>query len=439
MVWLRVFVGLVGLSCVSEQLKAQVIPVSVAKNEANEWTLHRAGQPYYVNGAGGSVYLEEVVAAGGNSIRTWGTENAKTLLDEAHKHGLTVMMGLWMQHERHGFDYDDSIAVRRQREAFRKEVLAIKDHPALLAWGVGNELDLNYSNTNVWFAVEDMARMIKELDPHHPTTTITAGLDSVEVQLIKARCPSLDFLSINTYGDLDKLPEQIRRFGWDGPYMITEWGPNGHWEVKRAPWGAPLEQTSAQKAESYRQRYQDKILAERKYCMGSYVFLWGQKQETTPSWYGIFTEYKEKTETLWAIAQAWKSTTDAPPVSLKAFDKPFHIAEAGEKLDLKLTYAVAPGQKFKLRYEILPESQDIKAGGDVESRPVSVARKKLRAFEGETLSVKLPEVEGAYRVFVYLDADGWVAYGNVPVYVKPRAPDARPRKFIQMQTYSQLP
>lgn len=423
----------------ANMLHAQVIPVEVRKNDAGQWTLFRGGQPYYVNGAGGSVYLSEVVAAGGNSIRTWGTENAKSLLDEAQKHGLTVMMGLWLQHERHGFDYDDSIAVQRQKEAFRKEVLAIKDHPALLAWGVGNELDLNYSNTNVWYAVEDISKMIKELDPHHPTTTITAGLDSVEVQLIKARCPSLDFFSINTYGDLDKLPGQIRRFGWNGPYMITEWGPNGHWEVKRAPWGAPIEQTSAQKAESYSKRYQDKIIAERAYCMGSYVFLWGQKQETTPTWYGIFTEYKEKTETLWAIAQAWKTTSEAPPVSLVSFGQAFHIAEAGEKLDLKLTKAVAPGQKFTLRYEIIPESQDIKSGGDVENRPVSVVRKKIRSFTGETLTVKLPEVEGAYRVFVYLDAAGWVAYGNVPVYVKPAAPGARPRKFIQMQTYTQLP
>lgn len=421
------------------QVQAQVVPVTLQKNPAGEWTLYRGGAPYYVNGAGGSVFLDEVVAAGGNSIRTWGTENARTLLDEAHKRGLTVMMGLWLQHERHGFDYDDSISVRRQQDAFRKEVIALKDHPALLAWGVGNELDLNYTNTNVWYAVESMAKMIKELDPHHPTTTITAGLDSTEVQLIKARCPSLDFLSINTYGDLDKLPSQIRKFGWDGPYMITEWGPNGHWEVKRAPWGAPLEQTSAQKAESYRKRYQDKILAERTYCMGSYVFLWGQKQETTSTWYGIFTEYREKTETLWAIAQAWKGTNEAAPVSITAFEKPFHIATVGDEMEVKVNATMPASTKPTLRYELVPESQDIKAGGDVESRPTSVLRKKKRGFKGDSFSLQLPDVEGAYRVFVYLEANGWVAYGNVPVYVKAAPPGARPRKMIQMQTYSQLP
>ena len=430
------------MACVwlgGQGLQAQAVRTEVRKDAQGNWTIFRGGEPYYVKGAGGSVYLPEVVAAGGNSIRTWGTENARQILDEAHKHGLTVMMGLWLQHERHGFDYDDSVAVRKQKEAFRRDVLALKDHPALLCWGVGNEVDLNYSNTNVWYAVEDIAKMIKEIDPQHPTTTVTAGLDSVEVQLIKERCPSLDFYSINTYGDLDKLPSQIRRWGWDGPYMITEWGPNGHWEVKRAPWGAPLEQTSAQKAESYTRRYQDKIWAERPWCMGSYVFLWGQKQETTPTWYGIFTEYKEKTETLWAIAQAWKTENQPAPVSLGGFDKPYLMTHVGDDIELPLTLAAPKMEDIKLRYEIIPESQDIKSGGDVEGRPASVERKKVRRFNGKALELKAPETEGAYRIFVYAEKDGWVAYGNVALFVKPIAPGARPRKAVQFETFSQLP
>lgn len=435
--WILLLIACVCLG--GQALQAQAVRTEVRKDAQGNWTIFRGGEPYYVKGAGGSVYLPEVVAAGGNSIRTWGTENARQILDEAHKHGLTVMMGLWLQHERHGFDYDDSVAVRKQKEAFRRDVLALKDHPALLCWGVGNEVDLNYSNTNVWYAVEDIAKMIKEIDPLHPTTTVTAGLDSTEVQLIKERCPSLDFYSINTYGDLDKLPSQIRRWGWDGPYMITEWGPNGHWEVKRAPWGAPLEQTSAQKAESYTRRYQDKIWAERPWCMGSYVFLWGQKQETTPTWYGIFTEYKEKTETLWAIAQAWKTEKQPAPVSLGGFDKPYLMTHVGDAIVLPLALAASKMDDIKLRYEIIPESQDIKSGGDVEGRPASVERKKVRRFNGQTIELKAPETEGAYRIFVYAEKDGWVAYGNVALFVKPIAPGARPRKAVQFETFSQLP
>ena len=73
----------------------------------------RGGKPYYVNGAGGSVHMDQIVALGGNSLRTWGLEDAVRILDDAQKHGLTVMMGLWLQHERHGFDYSnaDRVAV----------------------------------------------------------------------------------------------------------------------------------------------------------------------------------------------------------------------------------------------------------------------------------------------------------------------------------------
>ena len=130
---------------------------------------------------------------------------------------------------------------------------------------------------------------------------------------------------------------------------------------------------------------------------------------------------------------------EVAPVSITAFEKPFHIATVGEKMDLKVNTQVQASSKPTLRYELVPESQDIKAGGDVESRPASVLRKKKRGFKGDSLSIQLPDVEGAFRVFVYLEADGWVAYGNVPVYVKAAPPGARPRKLIQMQTYSQLP
>ncbi len=72
---------------------AQVNPVSVIEVQGR-WQLLRNGQPYYVIGAGGETHLNELVDIGGNSIRTWGSENAQTVLDEAHKRGLTVLLGL---------------------------------------------------------------------------------------------------------------------------------------------------------------------------------------------------------------------------------------------------------------------------------------------------------------------------------------------------------
>ena len=78
-----------------------------------QYTLLRGGEPYVVNGAGGSERLEELAACGGNSIRTWGTDNLEPLLDRAHALGLSVTVGIWLGHPRHGFDYTDDQQVSR--------------------------------------------------------------------------------------------------------------------------------------------------------------------------------------------------------------------------------------------------------------------------------------------------------------------------------------
>ncbi|MDB2657605.1 hypothetical protein N9Y60_06045, partial [Crocinitomicaceae bacterium] len=126
----------------------------------SQWQLRVDGEPFYIKGAGGEKHLDVLLEAGGNTIRTWGTDNAQEVLDLAEEKGLMVMMGLWVQHERHGFDYNNEARVKSQLENFRKEIRKYKGHPALLMWGIGNEYELNYSNTKVWKAVNDIAKMV---------------------------------------------------------------------------------------------------------------------------------------------------------------------------------------------------------------------------------------------------------------------------------------
>ena len=231
---------------------------TIVKKNNNGFELLRDGKPYYIKGVGGDVNMDKIVAIGANSIRTWGVERAQEVLDEAQRNGLTVMLGLWVQHERHGFDYNNKEKVAKQLAYFKTVIDRFKNHPALLIWGVGNEVDLNYTNTNVWYAIQDIAKYIHETDPNHPTSTVTAGLDSLEVDLIKARCPDIDIYSINTYGDIGNVPTNIVKFGWAGPYMITEWGPNGHWESPQTKWGVSIEQNSTEKKEVYYNRYNER-------------------------------------------------------------------------------------------------------------------------------------------------------------------------------------
>ena len=174
------------------QGNAQIAHVEVIQNESG-FHLLRDGEPYFIKGAGAKDHFDLLKSSGANSIRIWSTGRVD-LLDSAAQHGMTVALGLYVRPERTGMDYNDTYAVRGQIEQLKTEILKYKDHPALLLWGIGNEMDLRYSNFKVWDTVEELAQFIKEVDPHHPTMTVIAGLDPSKAHMIKSRCPSVDIL-----------------------------------------------------------------------------------------------------------------------------------------------------------------------------------------------------------------------------------------------------
>ncbi len=159
------------------------------------------GVPFRIEGAGlGGEGQEELAARGGNSFRTWSTgmdeARVRAMLDRARRNGLKVAMGIEVGSERHGFDYDDRAAVKRQLDRIRREVDLYKDHPAVLMWVVGNELNLHARNPKVWSAVGGIADMIHRDDPNHPVMTTLAGFDRKLIDLLKLRAPSLDLIGI---------------------------------------------------------------------------------------------------------------------------------------------------------------------------------------------------------------------------------------------------
>ncbi|MGD0002446.1 MAG: glycoside hydrolase family 2 TIM barrel-domain containing protein, partial [Bryobacteraceae bacterium] len=145
------------------------------RKENGSFRLYRGGQPYFIKGAvyggdpNGQFPLKELKARGGNSIRSGGTQ----ILDEAQRLGMTVLFNLPMGMElANKFNYSDPVAVRQQFEEMKKLVMEFKDHPAVLMWAIGNELEVGYKDRNVWNAVNDVAKMIHEVDPNHPALTV---------------------------------------------------------------------------------------------------------------------------------------------------------------------------------------------------------------------------------------------------------------------------
>jgi len=425
-----------GISCTTAQ-PAGPVKVEV-RQEAGRWQIYRAGKPYVIRGAGLEFGSQENLAAhGGNSFRTWrvenGKESGKAVLDRALWNGLTVTMGIEVTAERHGFDYNDSTAVARQFARIKAEVLKYKDHPALLMWAIGNELNLNARNPAVWDAVNDISKMIHEVDPNHPTLTTLAGFNKEVVREVKARASDLDLIGVQMYADIVNLPRYLRESGWTGPYVVTEWGATGHWEVQKTSWGAPIENDSTTKAEAYRKRYEAAIQPDTRQCAGSYVFLWGQKQERTPTWYGMFLESGEETATVDVMHAIWNGK---PPKNCSpriagawlegqtAYDNV--RLKAGQACAAKADVQDPDGDSLTWLWEIMEESTDLKSGGDRESKPRSLPGLILDAKKSE-ICLTAPSKSGAYRLFVYaFDGQGHAAHANIPFFVGGVAPTATP-------------
>jgi len=421
------FLLLIILSSAAYRSTAQnQAPVKVEiKKEGNNYQLLRGGQPYFIKGAGGTNYSERLAQYGGNSIRTWDTRNGEDVLNKANKLGLTVTMGLDVARERHGFNYDDTTAVKQQLEKLRDQVRKYKNHPALLIWGIGNELNLSYKNAKVWDAVNDIAKMIHQEDPNHPATTMLAGVNKNEIEHIKSKCPALDLISVQVYGGLASVPQQLRSAGWEGPYMVTEWGPTGHWEGLQTSWRASIEETSSEKAAVYKSRYEYSMERDKAKCLGSYVFLWGQKQERTPTWYGLFTEKGEESEVVDVMQFLWSGKwpqNQAPHIysfqvdNKKATDN--IMLKPGNSYEVLATAFDPNNDKLNYVWELLEEATKLGEGGDREERPGKVENMITGKANGKAM-LKAPAKEGAYRLFIYiLDGHNKVATANIPFYVK---------------------
>jgi hypothetical protein len=392
-----------------------------------KYRLYVNGKEFYIKGAGCEFGdIEKLAKNGANSFRTWRTENGqksgKEILDLAQKNGLLVLMGLEIKRERHGFDYNNADSVKAQLDYIRGEVMKYKDHPALLAWGIGNELNLGANNLKVWDAVNEISKMIHEIDPNHPTTTMLAGIGKKEIDYLKTNGKDLDFTCIQMYADIENLPKRIADAGFNGPFVVTEWGATGHWEVRPTEWNAPVEQSSHEKQISFLKRYDMAIASDPNMCMGSYAFLWGQKQERTPTWYGMFLESGEATEIVDAMYKIWNGKwpeNRCPAIDFlrvngkKIYDQVY--LKPGESYKAVAVAHDFEGDTLTYRWEVLPESTDLKWGGDKESRPETL----LHQVGESAMDLKAPQNEGAYRLFVYiLDGHDHAATANFPFFVK---------------------
>ena len=413
-----------GNSGASQQTEGKVVEL---KKTDGRWMLYRNGQPFLVKGGAGYTYLEELAGIGGNTIRTWDTTNLGAILDKADSLGLAVVAGFDIpgSHQASGF-YRDTAKVNALMRDLEVCVKKYRHHPALLLWCLGNELRFPFHVRHIPFydAYNKMLRLIKQEDPDHPVTTPLANFEKREIINIQARINGLDFISINTFGRMTRLKEDLRSFNWfwDGPFLLTEWGVPGGWESETTAWQSSIENTSTKNAEQLRELYRTAIPHDDPRFLGSLVFFWGNKQEYTHTWFSFFTDNGLPTETVEALKDCWSDTVTthlSPDIKYMLVDK------KGARDQLLF----APGTMHKA--EILMNNTKGTA-----SYAWEIIRddwwgqytgKWIKPFPeinlwkdstGEAVVFKAPQQEGPYRIFVTVkNNNGYAATANTPFYV----------------------
>ncbi|MGO8671089.1 MAG: hypothetical protein ACLQVD_06975 [Capsulimonadaceae bacterium] len=400
------------------------IPVKIKKT-ANGFQLLRGGKPYVIHGVGGSGPRDLLKACGGNSVRTWGDDPGDVRMSEAEDLGLTVTVGIWLGHKENGFDYKNVREVSTQLDQARKAVLRYRNCSGLLLWGIGNEME-GYDKGDdpyVWKAVEGIARMIKKLDPNHPTMTVVAEVGGDKIKALNKYCPDIDIVGINSYAGCPSIGQRYLAAGGVKPYVVTEFGPPGTWEVGKNSWGAANELTSTQKADSYRTAWTQGINSQPM-CLGSYAFTWGNKQEATSTWYGMLLPDGSKLGAVDTMTELW--TGQAPAVrapKIAAF-----VLMGGDKMDpgteVTVQIAASDPQNDPLKYDWVLQYDPVSyhLGGGAEFAPPTFPE-AIKSSNGNSATVDMPKYGGGYRLYCFIhDQHGEAAMANIPLFVTGNVP-----------------
>ncbi|NMO17708.1 hypothetical protein HPC49_30790 [Pyxidicoccus fallax] len=299
------------------------------------WQLQVDGKPYVAKGvtfsgsSSSAAYEQDcarLAALGVNTLRTWGTgTETRVLLDAAHKHGLKVLVGLWLRQGRPGAESDDSFDYVRDTKGMKKQladtlaqVRHFKDHPAVLAWGIGNEVLLNSPTDASKEAyarfLEKVVREVKKVDSSHPVISVDAW--TLGVPWWEKFTPSLDAYGLNVYGGgIHALAGELAKAGVVKPWLITEFGAQGEWDAPKDANGVPREPGDTEKygaiVDGWRKALAPHVQAGR--CLGLFVFNYSASFDHTGLWLGMLSG--GATRPAWhAVREAYTGQKPATPL-----------------------------------------------------------------------------------------------------------------------------
>jgi len=428
------------------------------KKEDGGWNLYKNGEEFYIKGGvpyNIDRYYGKLKAIGGNTVRVVAS---RRLLDEAKKNGLYAFVNLPVKGDRDGFDWDDESAVLEQENKILSIVEELKDHKSVMAWSLGNELSYvpgeAEANPMLWYYINNLAKKIKKIDPNH-IVGFCIGYNGCEVIAAAARDgQDLDFLGMNAYRKIERAATDVEA-NWDKPFIISEWGTEGRWEVEDTIFLRDIEPTSSEKAKLFEERYISGILPFKN-CIGSLAFFWGERNEGTPTWFGLFVDGRP-TESIGVLKKYWTGSfpyNQAPSLSRIRFDEGVmnticddckemlaYVENEGDLDRLainpftgkQICNRLYSGQVYHAFFSTDdPDNDRIVVTAEVRPDPKRVFDDYAGSKQGNTdpvpnsiissqigmVSFRAPAGDGSYRLLVYVeDANGNLGHANIPFHV----------------------
>ncbi|MEV0096895.1 discoidin domain-containing protein [Streptomyces sp. NPDC050738] len=402
--------------------------VAVTGTQGN-WQLKVGGQPYTVKGLtwGPSVYdapnyMPDVKSMGANTIRTWGTDGStKPLLDTAAANGIKVINGFWLQPgggpgSGGCVNYvTDTTYKNNSLTEFAKWVDAYKSHTATLMWNVGNESVLGlqncYSGTelenqrNAYTSfVNDVAKKIHSIDPDHPVTSTDAWTGAWPYY--KRNAPDLDLYSMNSYNKVCDVQNDWKAGGYTKPYIITETGPPGEWEVPNDVNGIPDEPTDVQKAAGYTKAW-NCITAHAGVALGGTLFHYGTEHDFGGVWFNLVSGNVRRLS-YYAVKKAYTGSNagdNTPPVISNMTVSPATSAPAGKEFTVQANISDPNNDTI---------TNKIFLSGNYATGDKALVPATYRSTGNGTFAVTAPEKLGVWKVYIQSE-DG---HGNAGIETK---------------------
>ena len=391
--------------------------VKVTGSQGN-WGLSVNGAPYQIKGvtwgpgaAAGDGYLNDAASMGVNTIRTWGTDaSSQPLLDAAAARGIKVINGFWLNQ---GADYiNDTTYKTNTLNTIKQFVTQYKGNPGTLLWDVGNEVILTtqdhytgaaIESQRIAYAqyVEQIVQAIHAIDPNHPVTSTDAWTGAWPYY--KQYTPSLDLLAVNSYGAIGNVYGAWVGGNYSKPYIVTEAGEPGEWEVANDANGVAMEPTDQQKRDGYASSWSN-ISGHPGVSLGGTMFSYGLENDFGGVWFNLKSGGYNRLA-YYAVKQAFTGQVpvNTPPVISSMTLSNTTSVPAGGTFTVNVASSNPTGDT--LRYGVALNSKYVNGATAFQS-PRSFTQTGPGAF-----TVTAPKTLGVWKVYVFV----YDTHGNVGV------------------------